>query len=196
MLRAVPQFPPPHSKRRERSPDCTLTPTPDRGRDYHPCEEHAINHGKTKINIIDTPGHTPLRCESSDPPDGPTEPSCSSTPARGPMLRPVRPPQGISRKRSGHRRDPTISTVPDLAPNEVLNEVFELLVDLWARRAQLDFPYIFSSGTGGFASHDPHATSGDNQAACSTSSSERVPGPEVDLTPASDALHYARPFSE
>ena len=50
---------------------------------------------------------------------------------------------------------------PDARPDEVLNEVFDTFVELGADEHQLDFPYIFASGKGGFASHDPHATSGD-----------------------------------
>src|SRR5919107_530698 len=44
---------------------------------------------------------------------------------------------------------------PDSRPNEVLNEIFDTFVELGADEQQLDFPYIFASGKGGFASHDP-----------------------------------------
>ena len=37
---------------------------------------------------------------------------------------------------------------PDARPNEVLNEVFDLFVELGANEEQLDFPYIFASGGG------------------------------------------------
>ena len=46
---------------------------------------------------------------------------------------------------------------PDARPNEVLNEVFDTFVELGASDEQLDFPYIFASGKGGFASHDSAA---------------------------------------
>ena len=54
---------------------------------------------------------------------------------------------------------------PDARPLEVLNEVFDTFVELGADEQQLDFAYIFASGKGGFASNDPHAHSGDDQAA-------------------------------
>ena len=50
---------------------------------------------------------------------------------------------------------------PDARPTEVLNEIFDTFVEQGASEDQLDFPYIYASGKAGFASHDPHATSGD-----------------------------------
>jgi GTP-binding protein len=44
---------------------------------------------------------------------------------------------------------------PDCRPHEVLSEVFDLLVELGADDEILDFPYIFTSGREGYATHDP-----------------------------------------
>ena len=54
---------------------------------------------------------------------------------------------------------------PDSRPMEVLNEVFDTFVELGADELQLDFPYIFASGKGGFASHDPQRDLGRHPAA-------------------------------
>ena len=81
---------------------------------------------------------------------------------------------------------------PDARPDEVLNEVFDLFVELGADEHQLDFPFIFASGRAGFASHDPTATSGDIRPLFDLIL-EKVPGPEVDPDgPLADALHDAR----
>jgi GTP-binding protein len=44
---------------------------------------------------------------------------------------------------------------PDARPQEVLNETFELFVELGADEALADFPYMFASGRDGYATHDP-----------------------------------------
>ena len=64
---------------------------------------------------------------------------------------------------------------PDARPNEVLDEVFDIFIELGADEQQLDFPYIFASGKGGFATHDPHATSGDIQPAARPDPRRRSP---------------------
>ena len=43
----------------------------------------------------------------------------------------------------------------DCRPQAVLSEVFDLLVELGADDETLDFPYIFTSGREGYATHDP-----------------------------------------
>jgi len=44
---------------------------------------------------------------------------------------------------------------PDARANEVLHEVFDLLIDLGADEAALDFPTLYASGREGWASPDP-----------------------------------------
>ncbi|HEX6987366.1 MAG TPA: GTP-binding protein, partial [Planctomycetaceae bacterium] len=68
---------------------------------------------------------------------------------------------------------------PDARPAEVLDEVFELFLELGADDATLDFPYLFASGREGYASHDPAARGG-TIAPLLDLVLERVPGPEVD----------------
>ena len=68
---------------------------------------------------------------------------------------------------------------PDARPTEVLNEIFDTFVEQGASEEQLDFPYIYASGKAGFASHDPHATSGDIKPLFEIIT-KHVPGPVVD----------------
>src|SRR5207249_3780646 len=84
---------------------------------------------------------------------------------------------------------------PDARPLEVLNEVFDTFIELEASEEQLDFPYIFASGNGGFASHDPQATGGDIKPLFDLIV-ERVPGPEVDPDGPLQMLCTTLDFSE
>ena len=60
-----------------------------------------------------------------------------------------------------------------------MNEIFDTFVEQGASEDQLDFPYIYASGKAGFASHDPHATSGDIKPLFEMII-DHVPGPVVD----------------
>lgn len=51
----------------------------------------------------------------------------------------------------------------DGRPEQVVSETFDLMVELGADDATLDFPYIFSSARDGYASEDPSARSGTMQ---------------------------------
>jgi len=67
---------------------------------------------------------------------------------------------------------------PDARPAAVLDEVFELFMELGADDETLDFPYLFASGREGYASHDPADRAG-TIAPLLDVVLERVPGPEV-----------------
>ncbi len=127
----------------------------------------AINHGSTKINIIDTPGHADFGGEVERTLQMADGALVLVDAFEGPM------PQTkfVLRKAfaNGIRPIVVINKIdrPDARPDEVLNEVFDCFVELGASEEQLDFPYIFASGRSGFASHDSQATSGDIKP-CST----------------------------
>lgn len=139
----------------------------------------AINYGRTKINIIDTPGHADF--------GGEVERTLQM--ADGALLLvdafegPMPQTKFVLRKAFANKIRPivVINKIdrPDSRPDEVLNEIFDTFVELGADEEQLDFPYIFASGKGGFASHDPQATSGDIQPLFDLIV-ERVPGPKVE----------------
>ncbi|GAC1471969.1 MAG: translational GTPase TypA [Isosphaeraceae bacterium] len=139
----------------------------------------AINYGKTKVNIIDTPGHADFGGEVERTLQMADGALVLVDAFEGPM------PQTkfVLRKAFANKIRPivVINKIdrPDARPNEVLNEVFDTFVELGASEEQLDFPYIFASGKSGFASHDPRATSGDISPLLDLIV-EKVPGPEVD----------------
>ncbi len=68
----------------------------------------------------------------------------------------------------------------DARPSEVLDEVFNLFLELGADDKLADFPYLFGSGRGGYLSHDPEAHEGDLHPLLDLIL-ERVPGPQVDV---------------
>ncbi len=49
---------------------------------------------------------------------------------------------------------------PDARPHEVIDEVFDLFMQLGAEDHLADFPYIFTSAKLGYATHDPAETDG------------------------------------
>lgn len=67
---------------------------------------------------------------------------------------------------------------PNCRPDEVLSHTFDLLVELGADDATLDFPYIFTSAINGFATHDPKVQSGDIRPLLDMVL-EKIPGPVV-----------------
>jgi GTP-binding protein len=65
---------------------------------------------------------------------------------------------------------------PDCRPHEVLSEVFDLLVELGADDEILDFPYIFTSGREGYATHDPKVRT-ENISLLLDMVIDKIPGP-------------------
>ena len=139
----------------------------------------AINYGTIKINIIDTPGHADFGGEVERTLQMADGALVLVDAFEGPM------PQTkfVLRKAFACHIRPivVINKIdrPDARPNEVLNEIFDTFVEQGASEDQLDFPYIFASGKAGFASHDPHATSGDVKPLFDMIVGH-VPGPVVD----------------
>ena len=121
----------------------------------------SIQYEGTRINIVDTPGHADF--------GGQVERTLNMADAvlllvdafEGPM------PQTrfVLRKAFEHNLKALVMVNkidrPDARPAEVLNEVFDLFVELGASDEQLEFPVAYGSGRDGWASLDPDATSGD-----------------------------------
>ncbi|WP_406700531.1 translational GTPase TypA [Singulisphaera sp. Ch08] len=139
----------------------------------------AINYGDVKINIIDTPGHADFGGEVERTLQMADGALVLVDAFEGPM------PQTkfVLRKAFANKIRPivVINKIdrPDARPQEVLNEIFDTFVDLEADEHQLDFSYIYASGRGGFASHDPTTTEGDIRPLLDLIV-QKVPGPEVD----------------
>src|SRR5262245_52467799 len=138
----------------------------------------ALSYKGVKINIIDTPGHADFGGEVErvlkmadgvlmlvDAAEG-TKPQTRFVlrKALECKLKPVVVINKIDR--------------PDARPSEALSETFDLFVELGADDEALDFPYIFASGRGGYATHDP-AVESNTIYPLLDMVLEHVPGPEV-----------------
>jgi GTP-binding protein len=139
------------------------------------------HHGtKTRINIVDTPGHADfggeverilsmvdgviLLVDSSEGAMPQTKFVTGKALALG--LRPIVVVNKVDR--------------PDERIQEVLDEVFDLFVSLDATDDQLDFPVLYASGRNGYASLDPTAREGTLTPMFETIVSH-VPEPKVDV---------------
>ena len=141
----------------------------------------ALTYQGVKINIIDTPGHADFGGEVErvlqmadgalvlvDAFEGPRpQTRFVLKKALECNLRPIVVVNKIDR--------------PDCRPQEVLDQTFDLLVELGADDETLDFPYIFTSAKLGFATHDP-SQPGDSIRELLDLVLERVPGPVVNTS--------------
>jgi GTP-binding protein len=138
-------------------------------------------HG-TRINIVDTPGHADFGAEVErilsmvdgvillvDAAEGPMPQTKFVTgKALSLGLRPIVVVNKIDR--------------PDARPAEVLDEVFELFLNLDADDDQLDFPTLYASGRAGYAGTTDDVRSGDLTPLFETIVNH-VPAPRVDAGP-------------
>jgi GTP-binding protein len=114
----------------------------------------ALTVAGTKINIIDTPGHADFGGEVERVLKMADGALLLVDAAEGPL------PQTrfVLRKafECGLRPIVVINKIdrPDARPQQVLNEVFDLFVELDADDATLDFPTVYASGRNGVATYD------------------------------------------
>lgn len=148
------------------SKNCAVNYTDDNGDEY-------------KINIIDTPGHADFGGEVErvlkmadgvlllvDAFEGPMpQTRFVLTKAMEHKLRPIVVINKVDR--------------PNSRPHEVVNEVFDLLVQLGADDKALDFPCIYASGREGWASDDPDKKT-DNLKIVFDTIIKSIPAPKVD----------------
>ncbi len=140
----------------------------------------ALLYKDTKINLIDTPGHADFGGEVERVVGMADGALVLVDAAEGPM------PQTrfVLSKALEARLQPIviINKVDrsDARALEVLDEVFNLFLELGADDKLADFPYLFGSGRGGYLSHDPEAREGDLHPLLDLIL-QRVPGPAVDM---------------
>ncbi len=109
---------------------------------------------ETKINLLDTPGHADFGGEVERVLRMADGVLLLVDAAEGPM------PQTrfVLAKALSHNLKPVVvvnkADRPDARPDEVVSEVFDLLVDLGANDQTLDFPVLFSSAKEGWAVRD------------------------------------------
>src|SRR2546429_3161804 len=139
----------------------------------------AVVYRGVKINIVDTPGHADFGGEVErimnmvdgvlllvDAVDGPM-------PQTKFVLR-----QALRR---GHRAILVVNKIdrPQARPNHVLNETFDLFLDLGASEEQAEFPTLYTNAILGTASAD-HRHEGKTLEPLFDAILERIPGPDVD----------------
>ena len=140
----------------------------------------AINWGEYRINIVDTPGHADFGGEVErvlsmvdsvlllvDAVDGPMPQTRFVTKkAFEQGLNPIVVINKIDR--------------PSARPDWVIDQVFDLFDQLGATEEQLDFPVIYASALGGYASEDDSIRDGDMTPMFEVIV-DKAPAPEVDI---------------
>ena len=121
----------------------------------------AVHYGDMLINIVDTPGHADF--------GGEVERTLSMV--DGVMLLvdasegPLPQTRFVLRKALERRLTPivVINKIdrPDARPQEVLNEIYDLFIDLDANEDQLNFPVLYTNARVGTATHDQDGTGTD-----------------------------------
>jgi GTP-binding protein len=115
----------------------------------------AIRYGDVTINIVDTPGHADFGGEverTLKMVDGVLLLVDSS---EGPL-----PQTRFVLKKALELKLPPVLVInkidrPDARVQEVLNEVYDLFIDLGAEEEQLDFPIVYTNAKAGLASMEP-----------------------------------------
>lgn len=155
----------------------------------------AIKLGDAKINIIDTPGHADFGGEVERVMKLADGALLLVDAAEGPL------PQTrfVLRKAfaAGIRPIVVINKIdrPDARPAEVLNQVFDLFVELDADDATLDFPIVYASGRSGYAKRELNEISTDLRPLFDTIL-KHVPTPDVDVTKPAQLLVTSLDHSE
>ena len=139
----------------------------------------SVNYNGVKINIVDTPGHADFGGEVER----------IMTMVDGVLLL-VDAFEGcmpqtrfVLSKALALKKTPmvVINKIdrPGARPDEVIDEVLDLFIELGADEEQIEFPVIFASAREGFASFDKTATSGDMRPLLEAII-DNIPAPECD----------------
>jgi len=137
----------------------------------------AVIYNKIKINILDTPGHADFGGEverSLNLVDGALLLVDGS---EGPL-----PPTRFVVKKALAKKLPIILVInkidrPDARIKEVVNEVYDLFIDLDASEEQIDFPILYTNAKLGVAHYEPGDNSNSLKPLFDTIT-KKIPGPE------------------
>src|SRR5215212_6445924 len=121
----------------------------------------AVRYGATKINIVDTPGHADFGGEVERGLFMVDGVLLLVDASEGPL-----PQTRFVLRKALEQRLPVILVVnkvdrPDARAQEVVNEVYELFLDLDADESQIEFPIVYANARAGHAgvAPDEHAAS-------------------------------------
>jgi GTP-binding protein len=139
----------------------------------------SVRHGGVKLNIVDTPGHADF--------GGEVERALAMVDgvlllvdaSEGPL-----PQTRFVLRKTLERRLPVVLVVnkidrPDARPKEVVDEVYELFLDLDADEEQIEFPIVYCNARAGHASLDP-ADEGTDLEPLFKVISDHIPAPTFD----------------
>src|SRR5215216_7674796 len=112
----------------------------------------AVRYGETKINIIDTPGHADFGGEVERGLKMVDGVLLLVDASEGPL-----PQTRFVLRKALEDKLPVILVVnkvdrPDARIAEVVDEVYELFIDLGASESQIEFPIVYTNAKAGFAS--------------------------------------------
>jgi GTP-binding protein len=139
----------------------------------------AIRYGDVKFNIVDTPGHADFGGEVERGLTMVDGVLLLVDASEGPL-----PQTRFVLRKALERRLPVILAInkidrPDARIGEVLDEVYELFIDLDADESQIEFPIVYCNARAGEASLDPD-TPGTDLRPLLELLLEHVPAPEYD----------------
>jgi GTP-binding protein len=139
----------------------------------------AVRYGEVKFNIVDTPGHADFGGEVERGLTMVDGVLLLVDASEGPL-----PQTRFVLRKALESRLPVILVVnkvdrPDARIDEVVDEVYELFLDLDADDSQIEFPIVYTNAKAGRASLDP-AVEGTNLQPLLDVLLEHVPAPEYD----------------
>jgi GTP-binding protein len=139
----------------------------------------AVRYGKVKLNIIDTPGHADFGGEVERGLTMVDGVLLLVDASEGPL-----PQTRFVLRKALEARLPVILVInkidrPDARINEVIDEVYELFIDLDADESQIEFPIVYTNAKAGQASLDPERP-GTDLGALLELLVEHIPAPEYD----------------
>src|SRR5512134_757958 len=121
----------------------------------------AVHYGETKINIVDTPGHADFGGEVERALEMVDGVMLLVDASEGPL-----PQTRYVLRKALEARLPAVVVVnkidrADARPGEVLNEVYDLFIDLDATEEQLEFPVLYTNAKAGVARTEPDGAGDD-----------------------------------
>jgi GTP-binding protein len=139
----------------------------------------AVRYGDVKLNIVDTPGHADFGGEVERGLTMVDGVLLLVDASEGPL-----PQTRFVLRKALERRLPVILVInkvdrPDARVDEVVDEVYELFLDLDADESQIEFPIVYTNAKAGQASLDPSEAGEDLQPLLDLLVSH-VPAPEYD----------------